>query len=83
MKGKAAGIDLALQLEFKTFSAIRARGLLGISRAVLLYDFGIFCTARFLNLHRGRIGAEGLSGQDYGNETTNDNRFVFVLPQRP
>ena len=47
MQGKAAGIDLADQLKFKTFSAIKARGLAHITRSstaivAMLTDLSLF-----------------------------------------
>ncbi len=46
-------------------------------------NVGLLLSKRYVELHGGRIWAEGLSGALCGEGGTAGNRFIFVLPQRP
>ena len=90
---KALGKGFAIQednvlLEYNTPAAKSYAAWNSYHKDMLAYltqmvgDMGLLLSKRFVELHGGRIWAEGLPHSE-GSETADGNAFILVLPRRP
>jgi len=46
-------------------------------------NVGLLLSKKYVELHGGRIWAEGLPAEPSADGSFHGNRFIFVLPERP